>query len=67
MKFLIAIAAVVVAVWVGLWVTDTGLLIYSGDTGVLKTRDCRYFIGVTVVKRILPLADRCPITRKVGP
>ena len=67
MKVLIAAAVVLIAAWVGLWVSDTGVLIYSGDTGVIKTRDCRYFIGVTVVRRILPLADRCPITRKVGP
>jgi hypothetical protein len=29
-------------------------------------RDCRYFIGVSVLRRMLPLAERCPVIRKVG-
>lgn len=66
MKTAIAIVAILAAVWLGLWVSDTGVLVQSSDTGVLKTRDCRYFIGVTVLKRLVPLADRCPILRKVG-
>ena len=56
----------VVAVWLGLWVTDTGLLVYSDSTGVLSTRDCRYLVGVTVVKRLEPLAQRCRVIAKVG-
>ena len=66
MKILVAIAVVLVVAWLGLWVTSTGLLVSSSDTGVLKTRDCRYFIGVSVVKRLEPIADRCPLLRKVG-
>lgn len=65
MKAAIAALAVVVAAWLGLWLTDTGLLVSSSDTGVLRTRDCRYFIGVSVVKRLEPLADRCPVLRTV--
>ena len=55
-----------IVAWLGLWVSDTGVLVHSSDTGVLKTRDCRYFIGITVLKRLAPLADRCPVLRKVG-
>jgi hypothetical protein len=48
-------------VWLALWVTDTGLLVYSADTGVVKTRDCRYLVGVTVVRKYAPLAQRCSL------
>ena len=66
MKIGFAVVVVLVLAWVGLWVTNTGLLVSSSDTGVLKTRDCRYLVGVTVQKRIEPLAERCPLIRKVG-
>jgi hypothetical protein len=62
---IVAVVALVVA-WLGLWVSSTGLLVYSADTGVLSTRDCRYLIGVTVQKRLEPLAQRCPLVRRVG-
>jgi len=62
---MIVVAALLVA-WLGLWATSTGLLVYSSDTGVLSTRDCRYLVGVTVLKRLQPLAQRCPVLRKVG-
>jgi len=65
MKVGIAIAVVVLA-WLGLWLSDTGILVYSEDTGILKTRDCRYLVGVTVAKRLEPIADRCPVIRTVG-
>jgi len=61
-----AIAAVLVAAWLGLWVSNYGLLIYSAENPVPKTRDCRYFIGVSVLNRTALLADRCPLVRKVG-
>lgn len=60
------ILAAAVVVWLGLWVTDTGVLLYSESTGILSTRDCRYLIGVTVVKRLEPLAQRCRVLAKVG-
>jgi hypothetical protein len=66
MKLLTVVVAVVVLAWVGLWVTSTGILVYSSDTGVLKTRDCRYLVGITVLKRPEPLAQRCPLIRKIG-
>jgi hypothetical protein len=66
MKIPIVIVAIVVLAWLGLWVTNTGILVWSEDTGILKTRDCRYFIGVSVVKRLQPIADRCPLVRSVG-
>jgi len=47
------------AVWLALWVLDVGVLVYSSDTGVLRTRDCRYLVGVTVVKKFAPLSQRC--------
>jgi hypothetical protein len=65
MKAGIAIAVVGLA-WLGLWLSDTGILVYSADTGILKTRDCRYLVGVTIAKRLQPIADRCPVIRSVG-
>ena len=65
MKASMVIAVVVVVAWLGLWLTNTGVLVFSSDTGVLSTRDCRYLVGVTVQKRLEPLAQRCPLARKV--
>lgn len=64
----IAVIAIGLAVlaWLGMWATSTGLLVSSSDTGILKTRDCRYLVGVTVQKRLEPLAERCPFIRNVG-
>lgn len=66
MKIAAVAVIVLLAAWLGLWVTSTGLLVSSSDTGVLKTRDCRYLVGVTVQRRLEPLAERCPFIRKVG-
>jgi hypothetical protein len=63
----ISVVGVLFVAWLGLWLTDTGILVWSSDTGVLKTRDCRYLVGVTIAKRLQPLADRCPFIRTVGP
>jgi hypothetical protein len=65
MKLSVLLGVLLLA-WLGLWVTSTGVLVYSSDTKVLKTRDCRYLVGVTVQKRLEPLAERCPMVRKVG-
>ena len=59
MKLGLGIAVVLALAWLALWAGDTGVLVYSSDTGVLKTRDCRYLVGVTVVKKYAPLAQRC--------
>jgi hypothetical protein len=68
MKIAIALVAVLVVAWLGLWVTATGFLVYSAETKVPKVRDCRYLVGVTVLRRVVPLADYCPVLRKnVGP
>ena len=67
MKIGSAVIGVVALVWLGLWLSNTGLLVYSADTRVPKTRECRYLIGVTVSRRIEPLADRCPLMRSIGP
>ena len=64
MKIPIAAIVVLVLAWLGLWVSNTGILVYSESMAVM--RDCRYFIGVSVVKRLLPLAERCPVIRRVG-
>lgn len=61
MKLGIAGAGVILLAWLVLWVADTGVLVYSSDTGVLKTRDCRYLVGVTVVRKYAPLAQRCSV------
>ena len=67
MKISLGLVGVVALVWLGLWLSDTGVMVYSADTRIPKTRECRYLIGVSVVKRIEPLADRCPLMRSVGP
>lgn len=59
MKFGLSAVALVILLWLVFWASDTGVLVYSEDTGVLKTRDCRYLVGVSVVKRYAPLAQRC--------
>jgi hypothetical protein len=64
MKLGIGAAGLLVLVWLALWVTDTGVLVYSADTGVVKTRDCRYLVGVTVVRKFAPLAQRCSLVSK---
>jgi hypothetical protein len=66
MNLSIVAAVALVVAWLSLWIASTGLLVYSSDTGVLSTRDCRYLVGVTVQKRLEPLARRCPLVRKVG-
>ena len=66
MKIFPGILAAIVFVWLALWVADTGVLVYSSDTGVLKTRDCRYIIGVSVIKKLEPLSHRCSVLAKVG-
>ena len=58
--------AVLVIAWLAAWIFDIGVLVYSAETMIPKTRECRYFIGVSVLKRIEPLADRCPLIRGIG-
>jgi hypothetical protein len=65
-KLPIGIVGILALAWLGLWVTNTGILVWSEDTGILKTRDCRYLVGVTVTKRLAPISDRCPLIRSVG-
>jgi hypothetical protein len=65
MKLALAAIVVLVVAWLGLWVSNTGILVYSA-ANLAVMRDCRYFIGVSVVKRLAPLADRCELIRKVG-
>jgi len=64
MKIPLVVLAVLAVAWLGLWVSNTGILVYSEGMAVM--RDCRYFIGVSVAKRLLPLAERCPVIRTVG-
>jgi hypothetical protein len=62
-KIAIGIVAVLAVIWLGLWASNTGLLVHSSETRIAKVRDCRYLVGVTVLRRIVPLADRCPVFR----
>jgi len=66
MKLLLSIPGILILLWLGLWVSNTGVLVFSAESKIPVTRDCHYFIGVSVVKRIAPLADRCPLIRSVG-
>jgi hypothetical protein len=61
MKLGMGVLGLLFVAWLTLWVTDTGVLIYSRDTGVVRTRDCRYLIGITVVRKYAPLAQRCTL------
>jgi len=67
MKLSFGLIGVIALVWLGLWLSNTGLLVTSEQTKIPKTRECKYFIGVSVVRRIEPLADRCPLMRTVSP
>jgi len=66
MKLLLSIAGILILAWLALWATNTGILVFSAESKIPVTRDCHYFIGVSVVKRLAPLADRCPLVRSVG-
>ena len=66
MRLSMIVAAAVTVAWFALWATSTGFLVYSSDTGVLRTRVCGYLVGLTVERRLEPLASRCPLVQKVG-
>jgi hypothetical protein len=66
MKAVFWIVIALAVAWLVLWVTDRGVLVYSEPTKIPSTRDCRYLIGVTVVKRYEPLAQRCQVIARVG-
>jgi hypothetical protein len=63
---LIVVIIILALFWLGLWASNTGILVSSADSKIPKTRECSYFIGVSVLKRLEPLADRCPLIRKIG-
>jgi hypothetical protein len=66
MKLVLAAVGLLAVVWLGLWGSNTGILVFSADSKIPATRECHYFIGVSVLKRLEPLADRCPLIRSVG-
>lgn len=66
MKSALGLVVLLAVVWLALWIFNVGVLVYSAETRIPKTRDCRYFIGISVLKRIEPLADRCPLVRTIG-
>jgi hypothetical protein len=53
----------VLIVWLGLWITSTGMLVYSASISPLGTRDCRYLVGVSVHKRYERRTQHCPFFR----
>jgi hypothetical protein len=53
----------VLVVWLGLWITSTGMLVYSANISPLGTRDCRYLVGVKVHKRYERRTQHCPFFR----
>ena len=63
---LIVVVLILAFFWLGLWASNTGILVSSADSKIPKTRECSYFIGVSVLKRLEPLADRCPLIRRIG-
>jgi hypothetical protein len=63
---LIVVIIILALFWLGLWASNTGILVSSADSKIPKTRECSYFIGVSVLKRLEPLADRCPLIRRIG-
>lgn len=66
MKSALGLVVLLALAWLLMWIFNFGVLVYSAETRIPKTRDCRYFIGVSVLKRIEPLADRCPLVRTIG-
>ena len=66
MKLILAAPGLLIVVWLVLWASNTGVLVFSADSKIPATRECHYFIGVSVLKRLEPLADRCPLIRTVG-
>jgi hypothetical protein len=67
MKLSFGLLGILALVWLGLWLSNAGVLVTSEKTKIPTTRECKYFIGVSVVSRLEPLADRCPLMRTVGP
>ena len=63
---LIVVIVILAFFWLGLWASNTGILVSSAGSKIPKTRECSYFIGVSVLKRLEPLADRCPLIRRIG-
>ena len=61
MKIGLIVVLLLAGAWLALWATNTGVLVYSASTKVPTTRECRYFIGVTVSTRYSVLADRCEL------
>jgi hypothetical protein len=55
----------VLVVWLGLWITSNGVLVYSSNISVRSTRDCRYLVGVTVQRHFERRTHRCPFFRRV--
>ena len=66
MKLLLSVPGILILVWLGLWASNTGILVFSADSKIPKTRECSYFIGVSVLTRLEPRADRCPLVRSIG-
>ena len=67
MKLSLGLVGVLALLWLGLWLSNTGLLVSSADSKIPKSRECKYLIGVTVASKLEPLAERCPLMRTVGP
>ena len=64
-KFLVAAGLVIAVLWLGAWVSDRGVLVWSEETR-LGGRTCSYLIGVTVVKQYGNFfRGRCPVLSKV--
>jgi hypothetical protein len=47
--------------WLVSWVAGFGVLVYSESTGWKIGRNCHYLIGVTVVRKVNPVAERCDL------
>ena len=47
--------------WLTSWIAGFGILVYSESTGWKIGRNCHYLVGVTVVKKINPVAERCDL------
>jgi len=67
MKLSFGLLGILALVWLGLWLSNTGVLVTSEKTKIPTTRECKYLIGVTVASKLEPLADRCPLIRTIGP
>jgi hypothetical protein len=60
-RVLLLAGVALAGLWLVSWVAGFGVLVYSESTGWKIGRNCHYLVGVTVVRKINPVAERCDL------